>query len=73
MMPLIISATDLRTRAREIMQRVKFKQEAFLVENFGEPMAVIISVTEYENLLAQSSKSNTQLASVTGETTVKRG
>lgn len=45
-----ISATELRTRTREIMQRAKFKHESFLVENFGEPMAVIVGVQEYEHL-----------------------
>lgn len=54
-MPLqTISATDLRTRTREIMQRVKFKHETFLVENFKESMAVIVNVEEYEQLLERS-------------------
>lgn len=46
-----ISATELRTRTREIMQRAKFMHETFLVENFGEPMAVIVGVSEYERLM----------------------
>lgn len=48
-----ISATDLRTRTREIMQRARFHQETFLVENFGQPMAVIVGVQEYERLMRQ--------------------
>ncbi len=46
-----ISATDLRTRTREIMQRARFHQETFLVENFGQPMVVIVGVQEYERLV----------------------
>ncbi|MBI4672797.1 MAG: hypothetical protein HY741_14150 [Chloroflexi bacterium] len=50
-MPLqTISATDLRTRTREIMQRVRFQDEVFLVENFGQPMAVVLSPKVYEHL-----------------------
>lgn len=47
-----IKVTELRNRTREIMQRVRFKSEKFLIENFGQPMAVILSVEEYETLVS---------------------
>lgn len=49
-----IKVTELRNRTREIMQRVRFKSERFLIQNFGEPMAVILSVEEYETLVNAS-------------------
>jgi len=50
MEPVVINATDLRVRTREIMERVKYKGERFLVQTFGQPTAVIISVEEYDKL-----------------------
>lgn len=46
-----INATDLRIRTRDIMERVKYRGEIFLVKTFGQPTAVIISVHEYERTL----------------------
>jgi len=53
MTPQKISATELRAHVRQIMQRARFQDETFLVENFGQPMAVIVSVQEYERLTRQ--------------------
>ncbi len=50
MEPTVINATDLRIKTREIMERVKFKGERFLVQTFGQPTAVIIGVDEYNEL-----------------------
>lgn len=47
----VVSATDLRTKTKEIMHGVKFKRWHCQVENFGEPMGVIISLEEYNKLL----------------------
>ncbi len=58
MEPTVINATDLRIKTREIMERVKFKGECFLIQTFGQPTAMIISVEKYEEItgktLAQS-------------------
>lgn len=59
MMPQTISATDLRTRTREILQRAHFQDQVFIVENFGQPMAVILGVAEYEDLIGQSETKST--------------
>ena len=52
--PVIIKATDLRIRTREIMERVKYKGEKFLIKTFGQPTAVIISVDEFEQLVSRA-------------------
>ncbi len=43
----IVTATELRLKTRDLMERVKFRGEHFIVENFGRPMAVVISVEDY--------------------------
>ncbi len=43
----IVTATELRLKTRDLMERVKFRGEHFIVENFGRPMAVMISVEDY--------------------------
>lgn len=48
--PIPVSATELRTRARELIERVHYYQERYVVETFGRPMAVIISCEEFEQL-----------------------
>jgi antitoxin (DNA-binding transcriptional repressor) of toxin-antitoxin stability system len=59
--PTVINATDLRIKTREIMERVKFKGECFLIKTFGQPTAMIISVEKYTEItgktLAQSENS----------------
>lgn len=66
MEPVLINATDLRVRTREIMERVKYKGEIFLVQTFGQPTAVIISVEEYTRLLDEHRQHNSnELASST--------
>ncbi len=43
----IVTATELRLKTRDLMERVKFRGEHFIVENFGRPMAVMITFEEY--------------------------
>jgi hypothetical protein len=52
MQPIVIKATDLRVRTRDIMLGVKFKYERYVVESFGKPMAIILNPEEYERLIA---------------------
>jgi prevent-host-death family protein len=54
--PIVINATDLRIRVREIMERVKYKGDQFLVQTFGQPSAIIISVDEYYQMKALAQK-----------------
>lgn len=50
MEPIIINATDLRNKTRDLMERVKYHGDIYLVETFGRPMAVIMSVEEFDTL-----------------------
>ncbi len=45
--PIPINATDLRYRHREVMERVKYHGEVFLVKTFGQPTAIIVSIDEF--------------------------
>ncbi len=42
-----VTATELRLKTRDLMERVKFKGEHLIVENFGRPMVVMISFDDY--------------------------
>jgi len=50
MEPETINSTELRTKTRDLMERVKYNREIFLVETFGRPMAVIMSVEDFDLL-----------------------
>ncbi len=61
MEPETINSTDLRTKTRDLMERVKFNREAFIIETFGRPMAVLISLQDFEliqNTLKQAGVAN---------------
>ncbi len=47
MEPTKVTATELRLKARDLVERVRFKGEHVLIENFGRPMVVIISFEDY--------------------------
>lgn len=47
----IVTATDLRTKTRDILERAKFSGEHFVVESFGKPMVAILGVSEYNELM----------------------
>jgi prevent-host-death family protein len=46
-----IQATDLRLHTREILEQVRWQGKTFAVTTFGHPVAVILSVVEYERLV----------------------
>lgn len=45
--PTSISATDLNRRSGELLKRVVVHGEQFLIERNGYPLAVLISVADY--------------------------
>jgi prevent-host-death family protein len=53
-----IQATDLRLRTREILEQVRWQGVTFAVTTFGHPVAVILSVEEYERLIATAAAPN---------------
>ena len=55
--PKQITATMLRTKTRDILEEARFANERFLVETFGKPMAVIMGVEDYWDLVQNQVKS----------------
>ena len=53
MEPTKINVTDLRLRTHEIMEQVKYHGVKYLIHTFGRPTAIILSVDEYQKILAQ--------------------
>jgi hypothetical protein len=51
--PKLVSATTLRTRTRDILEDAKFGGEHFIVETFGRPMAAIIGIEDYWELVGK--------------------
>ncbi len=47
-----INVTDLRLATREIMENAHCRGQHYVVERAGQPMVAILSVDEYERLLA---------------------
>lgn len=47
----VINATMLRTKTRDILEQAKFQGEHFIVETFGKPMAAIVGIEEYWQLV----------------------
>ncbi|MCX6031835.1 MAG: type II toxin-antitoxin system prevent-host-death family antitoxin [Chloroflexi bacterium] len=64
--PEIISVTDLRGRAREILESAHFRGKHYLVERAGQPMVVVMGVEEYRRFMAAQ-----QEASVIAERVIK--
>jgi prevent-host-death family protein len=47
-MSLTIQTTDLRRRAREVLERVRVERETFVIKSYNTPQAVILPYEEYE-------------------------
>ena len=46
-----VGATDLRQRLTDVLQAVRERREAYVIETFGRPQAAIINLDEYEQFL----------------------
>ena len=47
-MTITIQSTDLRRRVREVLDRVRRKQEPIIVQTYDTPQAVLIPYEEFE-------------------------
>ena len=56
-----ISATDVRRNFGAVVRRLRTTNEHTIIQSSGAPVAVLLSVAEYERLLSQK-----QLAAFTG-------
>jgi prevent-host-death family protein len=45
-----INVTDLRVQTREVLENVHFRGCQYVIERAGQPMAVIMSLEEYQRL-----------------------
>jgi prevent-host-death family protein len=48
----VITATEARIHFGELMRKVVENQQPVIVERGGKPQVVVLSINEYENLLA---------------------
>ena len=46
-----VSSTELRLKARDIIESARYEGQHFIVETFGKPMVAIIGINEYETLM----------------------
>lgn len=44
-----VQATDLRRRSRDILDRVRLKREAAIIQSYNTPQAVLIPYEEFQN------------------------
>lgn len=49
--PDVISMTELRNSAREVVENADFRGRQYVVERAGQPMVVILGVEEYGRLV----------------------
>lgn len=59
--PKSISAMDLRRSPGEFLDRVDYRNETFVIEQYGEPKAVLISVREYQQAQQKKSEAKKRL------------
>ena len=53
-MARVVGMVEAKTKLAELVGQVKFGGQRFVLERRGRPMAVLISVDEYESLKAQA-------------------
>jgi len=51
-MTVTVQSTDLRRRVREILDRVRMKQESVIVRTYDTPQAVLIPYEDFEEYQA---------------------
>lgn len=50
-MDTIVSAMEIRNRLGDLLSRILYRGERFVIERRGKPVAALISIEEYEALL----------------------
>lgn len=51
--PFMISATELNRRSGEVLRRVALQREHIMIERDGYPLAVIISIVDYNQYITE--------------------
>ena len=53
-----VSSSELHRNTREVIDEVRVSGEPVVVENYGKPMVVVISIAAYEAYLRYQTKNN---------------
>jgi prevent-host-death family protein len=49
-MTMRVGATELRNKIGDLLARIRYAQERFIIEHRGEPVAAVISIKDLEEL-----------------------
>jgi len=49
-MPTVISAVDFHRRAGDLLARIRYRGERFIIKRRGQPVAVLLGFEEYQRL-----------------------
>ena len=66
-MSQVVSMVEAKSRLAELVGQVKFGGKQYILERRGRPMAMLISVEEYEQLRAQDTAAGLQASPLSPE------
>jgi len=66
-MSQVVSMVEAKSRLAELVGQVKFGGKQYILERRGRPMAMLISVEEYEQLRAQNPAAGLQASPLSPE------
>ena len=58
-MPTLISAVDLHRKTGDLLARIRYKGECFIIERRGQPVAVLLGIEEFRQLEALAAQQRT--------------
>ena len=68
-----ITITDLRIRAREILENAHFRNQRFVVERAGQPMVVILGIEDFRRLAPAATQATAPGPKASAAAVGKRG
>lgn len=60
-MATVVTATDLRTKIREVIQRAQFQSDHVIVTVFDKPAVAIIGIDDYRDYLVHKEQQQRQI------------
>ncbi|MCR4408415.1 MAG: type II toxin-antitoxin system Phd/YefM family antitoxin [Anaerolineae bacterium] len=55
-MPTLISAVDFHRKAGDLLARIRYQGERFIIERRGQPIAVLLGIEEFRQLEALAAR-----------------
>lgn len=55
-MPTFISAVDFHRKAGDLLARIRYRGECFIIERRGKPIAVLLSIEEFRQMEALAAR-----------------